>query len=576
MLKISEVEKITGLTAKAIRLYEEKGLISVSRKDNLYRDYDKDVIDKLMLIKSLRDIGVSLSQICLHFNDVITFEELLNIRKTEMEKENIFHQENYNKCIDFIRRLQIKNIEPNEATGVISYSNILLGLDIGSTNISAVIVDYAAGKVLETYVVPNTSKTASESDFAEFDVDWISGKAKRIVDYLIKVYPNIKGIGITGQMHGMVYISADGKAVSPLYSWQDGRGNRKFSESKTYCEEIFDRTGYICSSGYAFSTLFYNRVNHIEPKEAKSFCSIMDYVVMILTHNKTPLIHVSTAASFGLYDIKNNCFDLGAVEKLGLLNYTLPQITELSDIAGYYKSIPICVAIGDNQASFFGGVKEEKTSALVNFGTGSQVSVVTDKLLKTDKKLEIRPYLFGKYLICGSALCGGKAYAILESFFSEYAEALTQKRDLQYEIMNKLAQNTYSSSQPLFVSTLFCGTRQDPSLRGLISGIDDVNFTPGNLILGVLHGMAYELKTYFDCMNCNNVTHLVASGNAVKKNPVLARVLKDTFKMEVILTDSNEEAAIGSALYAGVSVSAIQLSQAKEFIKEGGGKSEQR
>ena len=85
-MKISEVEKITGLSAKAIRLYEEKGLIRVHRKDNLYRDYDKETVDKLMLIKTLREIGVSLSQLCLHFNGVITFEELLSTRKAEMEK----------------------------------------------------------------------------------------------------------------------------------------------------------------------------------------------------------------------------------------------------------------------------------------------------------------------------------------------------------------------------------------------------------------------------------------------------------------------------------------------------------
>lgn len=567
-MKISEVENITGLSAKAIRLYEEKGLIGVIRKDNSYRDYDEEVINKLRFIRTLRDMGISISQICLHFNGVITLEELLNNRKNELEKENIFHQESYCKCVDFIRQLQTKNTKFNEATGVITHANVLLGLDIGTTNISAVIVDYDASEVLETYVVPNTSGTPIESDFAEFDVIWILDKAKCIVDYLIKVYPSIKCIGISGQMHGMVYISEDGKAVSPFCNWQDGRGNRKFSETKTYCEEIMNRTGYMCCSGYAFATMFYNKINHLEPQNAKSFCSIMDYVVMVLTNKKTPLVHVSNAASFGLYDIKNNCFDKSAVEKLGLSHYTLPQIAGASDIAGYYENIPVCVAIGDNQASFFGSVKEEKTSALVNFGTGSQVSVVADEFQKVGKELEIRPYLFGKYLICGSALCGGKAYAIIEKFFSEYVGALTQKTDSQYETMNNLAKKAYSDGQPLFVSTLFCGTRQEPSLRGLISGIDDTNFTPGNLILGVLQGLANELKTYFDRMEHSDITHLVASGNAVKRNVVLQSLLKDIFKMDVVLTNSNEEAAIGSALYAGVTSSVIQLTQAKKIIEE--------
>ena len=369
-------------------------------------------------------------------------------------------------------------------------------------------------------------------------------------------------------MHGMVYISEGGKAVSPLYSWQDGRANRKYSKTKTFCEEILDRTGYVCSSGYAFATLFYNRINHIEPKEAKSFCSIMDYIVMILTNNKTPLIHVSNAASFGLYDLKNNCFDSVAVEQLGLSHYTLPQIAEETEIAGYYKNIPISVAIGDNQASFFGSVKEEKTSALVNFGTGSQVSAVVDELQNINKEIEIRPYLFGKYLICGSALCGGKAYAIMENFFLEYAETLTQKKTSQYEIMNELARKAYIDGKPLSISTRFCGTRQNPSLRGVISGIDDINFTPGNLLLGVLHGMVDELKIYFDCMGCVDVSRLVASGNAVKKNLLLVNLLGDVFEMKVVLTDSNEEAAVGSALYAGISASIIQIHQAKEIIRE--------
>ena len=471
-----------------------------------------------------------------------------------------------------MKQFQMKHTERNEATGVVRYSNSLLGLDIGSTNISAVVVDFELGEVLETYVFPNASKTESESDFAEFDAEWIAEKVRRVVDYLVKVYPNIKAIGVTGQMHGMVYVSADGKAVSSLYSWQDGRGNRKYSETKTYCDEIADRTGYPCSSGYAFATLFYNKINHIEPKKAKSFCSIMDYVVMVLTDNKTPLMHISNAASFGLYDMKNMCFDLKAVKKLDLSHFKLPQIAKNAEIAGYYKNIPICVAIGDNQASVFGSVKNEKTSVLVNFGTGSQVSVITDELRDTDRQLESRPYLFGKYLLCGSALCGGKAYAILEKFFADYAETLTQKRNAQYEIMNKLAQEAYLNTKPLSVSTLFCGTRQNPSLKGQISGVDDVNFTPGNLILGVLQGMANELKAYFDCMECNDVTRLVASGNAVKKNPILQNLLKDTFGIQISLTNNNEEAATGSALYAGVCVSAIGLSKAKEIIKEEDGK----
>lgn len=330
-MKISDVEKSTGLTAKAIRLYEEKGLISVERKNNRYRDYSADTVNN--------------------------------------------HQT------------------------VITESNALLGIDIGTTNISAVIIDIERNTVLETYTITNNSKLNTDSDLSECDAEWIVNKVKRITDYIIKAFPNIKSIGITGQMHGIVYVDESGKAVSPLYTWQDGRGNRKFDKDTTYCQEIFKRTNYTVFSGYGFSTLFYNTLHDIQPETAKTFCSIMDYVIMVLAGNLTPFIHTTNAASFGLYDIQKKSFDTNAVKKLGLSHLSLPYIIEDGKPIGFYQNIPVSVGIGDNQASFYGTVKKDDTSVLVNFGTGSQISVVSDAMQSIDDLLEIRPYLFGKYLL---------------------------------------------------------------------------------------------------------------------------------------------------------------------------------
>ena len=435
--------------------------------------------------------------------------------------------------------------------------SVILGIDIGTTNISAVLLDVEQNTVLETYTVANDSKLYTESDFSEYDAQWITNQSKKVIDYFLKSYPNIKSIGITGQMHGVVYVGKNGELVSPLYNWQDSRGNRVISDNKTYCQEIFERTGYTVFSGYGFATLFYNHQNAIEPENAISFCSIMDYVAMTLCGNDSPVTHPTNAASFGLYDIQKDRFDSDAIHQLGLSHIVLPKIAVDGEILGYYQNIPVGIAIGDNQASFYGSVREENNKALVNFGTGSQISVVLDHIKTYDDSLEIRPYLFGKYLLCGSALCGGKAYAVLENFFSKYAAAITNTVSSQYDIMNDLAQQAYSNRSRLIVSTQFCGTRKDPGLRGAITEIDDKNFTPENMILGVLQGMVDELKLYFDRMNLKTITGLVASGNAVKKNRILQMLLKDTFGLSVCLLEQDEEAAIGAALYAAVSNSVI-------------------
>ena len=451
-------------------------------------------------------------------------------------------------------------------TEMILYNECILGIDVGTTNISVVIINVKENKVIESRTITNDSKLLTDIDFNECDVNRIMDKSRQIINHFMEHCPNIKSIGITGQMHGVVYVDENGQAVSPLYTWQDNRGNRLFAQNKTYCEEIYARTGHTVFPGYAFSTLFYNQVNSLEPRGAKTFCTIMDYIAMNLTGNITPLIHPTNAASFGLYNLQKNCFESRAIEQLELSHLTLPRIAKEGEIVGFYHNIPVGVAIGDNQSSFYGSVKDEKTSALVNFGTGSQISVVLDSVKEVDEDLEIRPYLFGKYLLCGSALCGGKAYAVLEKFFFKYAEMIMENPKSQYEYMNELALKHYCNEQTLKVSTQFSGTRKDPALRGKITQIDYANFTPENLILGTLQGMVEELKKYFDCMKLNHITGLIASGNAVQRNRVLRMLLADRFHLDVDLTSNNEEAAIGAALYASVSNNIIEAVQAKKLI----------
>lgn len=565
-MKISDVEKVTGLTSKAIRLYEEKRLVSVDRKDNSYRDYDEETVSRLKQIKLFRDLGISISEIGLYFNGVVSREELIQRRKAELESENIETKEKYYRCISLLDEICLKETIDNDKVIVIDECNAVLGIDIGTTTISAVVIDIDKNSVLESYTVANSSKISTDSVLAEYDTNWIFEKAKRIVDYLIKAYPNTKSIGVTGQMHGVVCVDKEGNAVSPLYNWQDGRGNLKAASGKTYCEEIKEKTGYNVFTGYGFASLYYNVVNGIEPQNANSFCTIMDYVAMKLSGNSLPIIHPTNAASLGLYDINENKFDEVAINKLGLSNLTLPVVAAKGENTGMYNGIPVGSAIGDNQASFYGSVKNGENSALLNFGTGSQISVIIDKAKEVDKSLEIRPYMFGKFLLCGSALCGGRAYSILEKFFGAYALLINESAGSQYEVMNNLAKKAYEAKGGLNVSTKFCGTRVSPEVRGSIDGIGEADFTPENLVLGVLSGMVNELKEYFDYMNVDYVKEIVASGNAVRNNPVLVNLLGDTFGMKVSLTGNSEEAAIGAALYTAVANKVIGIAQLQEII----------
>ena len=271
------------------------------------------------------------------------------------------------------------------------------------------------------------------------------------------------------------------------------------------------------------------------PDGAESFCTVMDYLGMILTGRKSPLVHAGNAAGLGMYDVKKGSFISEVFKKMSTGMEILPEITEELEILGTYKGIPVCVAIGDNQASFLGPVDSAKDTILVNMGTGGQVSVYTEEYFSVDG-IETRPFLKGSYILAGSSLCGGRAYALLERFFRQYAEALGIKDTDHYEIMEGLLRSGNINGDRLRVDTRFAVTREKPALRGAIENIGTDNFTPAALIQGVLEGMAEELyEMYVSIENTIHIpkTKIIASGNGIRKNVFLQEIVSRRFAREL-------------------------------------------
>lgn len=441
-----------------------------------------------------------------------------------------------------------------------SQSAALLGVDIGTTTLSFIVLDAREKSVRQSLTLPNDSALPSSSPRAnEQDAERIADTVLRTVRTLAGAHPDLRAIGVTGQMHGVVCLSAEGRAVSPLYTWQDARADQ------AVCDEILARTGRRVFSGYGHATLHALAKAGALAHGAVRYCTIMDYIVLRLTKECTPLMHASNAASLGLYSLEDHAFDADALRLL-LPGLEPPQTTEDSRIAGHFMGIPVAVAIGDNQASVYGSVREEAHAVLVNYGTGSQISLVS-AAPQAAPGWEARPYLGERYLLCRCALCGGRAYALLEHFLRSYAQNITPHAGEQYGIMNALAQRAYERGARLQVCTQFCGTREDPSLRGSIAKIGEDNFSPEALVLGVLQGMVDELADGFDPAAHPQRTQLIASGNAVQQNPVLRRLLSDQFKMPLHFTSQKEEAAFGAALFGGVCAGALDEAAAKSFIR---------
>lgn len=406
-----------------------------------------------------------------------------------------------------------------------------VGIDIGTTSICGIVLDTNTGEIINSFTESSNAFIDTECDWEKIQsVEKIIPLAEKILDKLVD--ENTKVIGVTGQMHGILYTDKDGNAVSPLYTWQDERGNLPY-KGTTYAK-------YLGSfSGYGNVTDFYNRENNLRPENATSYCTIHDYFVMKLCSLKKPLIHSSDAASLGCYDIKENEFSYACEV----------DITTDYCIAGKYRGIPVSVAIGDNQASVFSTLADEN-DILLNIGTGSQVSIISDEAI-CGEDIETRPYFENKYLVVGAALCGGRAYSLLKDFYAEilgYLEAVDD--DKVYEIMNKTLEKVDNCT--LTVDPRFAGTRKNAGICGTISEITTENFSPSQLTLGVLEGMASELFEMYEQMNFKK-SGIVGSGNGIRKNSSLVKVLEEKFGAKMKVPKHLEEASVGAALFGLVS-----------------------
>jgi sedoheptulokinase len=426
----------------------------------------------------------------------------------------------------------------------------VLALDVGTTKICALVIDEDSGAVLEVRHSANAFLPVAWTGDRRQDPERIASAVRELAAGLAEKYRPVRCIGVTGQMHGILYVDASGRAVSPLYTWQDASASLPMESGESYAAYLAKIFPGPIAAGYGLATLFYHLSTRQVPKEAVKICSIGDYVTMRLCGSTSPVIHATNAGGMGFFDVCHNRFDEEKMSLAGIDPSLLPRMAGGMEVLGEYADgVPVSVSIGDNQAAFLGSVQDSQGSVLVNIGTGSQISLVSRDVVNVEG-VEIRPFFEDGFLIAGASLCGGRAYALLERFFRQVLQmaGITDERSL-YNEMDALVENAGECS--LVVNTLFAGSRQDPSVRGNILNISEDNFNPAQLATGFLNGAVHELYSlYLPLKKENDHKRLIGAGNGIRKSRPLRRILARQFGRLLEIPLYQEEAAYGAALFA--------------------------
>jgi sugar (pentulose or hexulose) kinase len=258
-------------------------------------------------------------------------------------------------------------------------------------------------------------------------------------------------------------------------------------------------------------------------------------------------------------------WDMEAIDKLGIPKKVLPTVNSatkplgtvqpvIAKQPGLGNSVQVCSPVGDNQAGIIGAAGFAGDAVVLNIGTGGQISI-PQKEYKFVETLETRPMPFGGFILVGASLCGGWAYTYLQKFIKatikEFSTVEVSDEEI-YNRMNEIAAETEKGASGITVDTRFSGTRLEPNLRGIISGIGVDNLTIANLARGFIEGMVREIAEMTAAAGVNEFKRIIASGNAVRRNPAVLDVIESIFGLPCYISINREAAALGAAYSAAI------------------------
>ena len=451
---------------------------------------------------------------------------------------------------------------------------VTIGLDLGTSGIRAVAVDPQGQRIAQ--VSYGYSLLTPQPGWTEqHPADWVNAclsALKAISQQLAGL--EVLALGLSGQMHGMTPLDAEGEVVRPAILWNDQRTGEAIAhiEARIPRPDMIERTGNPAITGFQLAKIIWMRAQ--EPQAFARTQHILlpkDYLGYVLTGEQ--VTEPSDASGVGCLNLHSRKWDADIFKALDLNASLFPSIVDSRAIAGYLQpeiaaevglpaGLPIVAGGGDNAAAAIGlGI----SSAQLERGSLSLGSsgVIFAPLLHPTPDLGGRVHLFchadGGYHLLGVTLAAGDS---LRWYREVFAPAIAYD-----DLIAMAAQSPPGSRGVLFLPHL-AGERTpylDPEARGAWSNLA-LAHNQSDLIRAVLEGVAYSLRAALGIIQeISPLQTLIATGGGARSRLWL-RILTDTLGMPLAVPSKEAGAAYGAAVLAMIGVNVH--SDLKSFFRQ--------
>ena len=467
--------------------------------------------------------------------------------------------------------------------------NYLIGIDLGTSATKTVLFDQECNVVASATV--EYPMYQPENGWAEQDpADWKNAGLATIKEVLQKSGvsgEDVKGIGLSGQMHGLVMLDENNEVIRPSIIWCDQRTGAECEEitRKVGKERLIEITANPALTGFTASKILWVR-NH-EPENYARCRHILlpkDYLRFVLTG--VYATEVSDASGMQLLDVPNRCWSDEVLEKLDIDKsllaevYESPEVTgtilpEIAEMTGLSTSTVVVGGAGDNAAAAVGTGVVEDGKAFTTIGTSGVVYAHSDKIA-IDPKGRVHTFCCavpGCWHVMGVTQAAGLSLKwFRDNFCRNYMEKAEKEGVDPYYLMDKDAEAVPAGSRRLFYLPYLMGERTphlNPDCRGVFFGLNAIHGQP-ELIRAVMEGVSYSLTDCYDILCGMGVKpeEMMACGGG-GTSALWRQMLADMFGCSVKTVASKEGPALGVAILAGVGAGLYPSVQeaCRKFVK---------
>lgn len=441
----------------------------------------------------------------------------------------------------------------------------LLGVDIGTSGAKALLCNHE-GKVVATataeYPLSTPKPLWSEQDPA----DWWRGTCTAIQSLLQSsgvAASAIVGLGLTGQMHGAVFLDGANQVIRPALLWNDQRTAAECEEitARVGATALIEITGNPALTGFQAPKILWLR-NH-EPEHFARVARVLlpkDYIRFLLTG--VAATDASDAAGTLLLDLHTRDWSDTLLDALAIPRAWLPRVMEgpqitgelLPDIAamlGLSAGIPVIAGGGDNAAAAVGTGIVRTGVISSSIGTSGVLFAHTEEIA-IDPQGRLHTFCHAvpnHYHLMAVTLSAGGAFQWFRTLLRPLDAALN------YEALVKLAQEAPIGAEGLLFLPYLSGERTphlDPMARGAFVGLTS-RHTLAHMARAVMEGVIFSLRDGLELMKDLGVPlHEVRTTGGGGRNPLWQQLQADIYGMEITTLTVEEGPAYGAALLAGV------------------------